>query len=128
MKVTVATRSHNVIDFRCDSNVAAQFAMLAQRVKAQGGRARDLAPVSRRIIYAVEIVGRAATHVGLPALARVVLAGGAGRSPLPYAKAVETDHRLGQRSPNVRRPTGERYRPKGAELYSQITNRSVVDI
>jgi hypothetical protein len=90
LKVTVAMRSPNVIDLCCDLNVAAEFTVLAKRPSAQGGRARNLAPVSRAVIYAISIEGRAVTHVDLPVLARVVPAAGAG-----------LDHRRNSRYPSV---------------------------
>ena len=72
LKVTVAMRSPNVIDLCCDLNVAAEFTVLAKRPSPQGGRARDLAPVSRAIICSIGIEGRAVTHVDLPVLACAV--------------------------------------------------------
>jgi hypothetical protein len=102
LEVTVAMRSPNVIDLCCDLNVAAEFTVLAKRASAQGLRARDLAPVSRAVICAIGIEGRAVTHVDLPVLARVVPAGGAGRSPLPCAKMAALDHHLGSRLPSDR--------------------------
>jgi hypothetical protein len=115
LKVTVAMRSPNVIDLCCDLNVAAEFAVLAKRPSAQGLRARDLAPVSRAVICAIGIEGRAVTHVDdLPVLARVVPAGGAGRSPLPCAKMAASDHRRDSRPPSDRRPGGARRSWAGA--------------
>ena len=102
LKVTVTVRSPNVIDLCCDLNVAAEFTVLAKRASAQGLRARNLAPVSRAVICAIGIEGRAVTHVDLPVLARVVPAGGAGRSPLPCAKMAALDHHLGSRLPSDR--------------------------
>ena len=76
LEVTVAMRAPDVIDLRCSPDDAAQFAMLAKRPSAQGPRAGDLAPVSRAVIRAIGIEGRAVTHVNLPVLARIVPAGG----------------------------------------------------
>ena len=104
LKVTVAMRSPNVIDLCCDPNVTAEFTVLAKRPSAQSLQARDLAPVSRAVICAIGIEGRAVTHVDLPVLARVVPAGGAGRSPLPCAKMAALDHRRDLRLPSDRWP------------------------
>lgn len=108
LKVTVTMRLTNVIDLCCDLNVAAEFTVLAKRPSAQGLRARDLAPVSRAVIRAIGIEGRAVTHVDLPVLALVVPAGGAGRSPLPCAKVAAGDRRQRPTSPTGRRPGDER--------------------
>ena len=104
LKVTVAMRSPNVIDLCCDLYVAAEFTVLAKRPSPQGGRARDLAPVSRAIICSIGIEGRAVTHVDLPVLARAVPAGGNGRSPLPCAKMAALDRRRSSRLPSDRWP------------------------
>ena len=113
LKVTVAMRSPNVIDLCCDLNVAAEFTVLAKRSSAQGLR-RDLAPVAGGIICTIGIEGRAVTHVDLPVLARVVPAGGAGRSPLPCAKMAALDHRQDSRLPSDRWPGGARRSWAGA--------------
>jgi hypothetical protein len=102
LKVTVAKRASDMIDLRRGLDDVAKFAMLAKRASAQGLRARDLTPVSRAVICAIGIEGRAVTHVDLPVLTPAVLAGGAGRSLPPCAKTAALDHHLGSRLPSDR--------------------------
>jgi hypothetical protein len=103
LKVTVAMRSPDVIDFCCGLDDVAEFAMLAEWPSTQGPRARDLAPMSTAVIRAIGIEGRAITHVvDLPVLTPAVLAGGAGRSPPPCAKTAALDHRQDSRLPSDR--------------------------